>query len=261
MSDIYRAIISMFGHRNHAEFVHVKARKDSLCNGVPDLLAKGERNAGHYTTARNSTQQQSHQRSQCTLQTVNNDIRAPGGDAFMTEVFDLNDDEDTNIDRVRPHHIMDGLPVISWRYCRQARSSLEPGRAVGTDGLNAEVVQCLGMRGTLPLWSILNVTAWASTSPKTRTLSPAACLPKDHAMVKAVRHKVDGCPLVCLDATLAKVCSACLRLAALDNFHKAIRFSPLLCFASGPGRQYAEMILTAKLLDVAQQDAGYKEGF
>ena len=42
--------------------------------------------------------------------------------------------------------------------------------------------------------------------------------------------------------------SACWRLAALDKIHNAIRSSPLLCFASCPGRQCADMILPAKLL-------------
>ena len=47
---------------------------------------------------------------------------------------------------------------------------MKPGRAVGTDGWNAEVVQSLSMRGSLLLWCILNVTAWANSSPKTWTL-------------------------------------------------------------------------------------------
>ena len=95
---------------------------------------------------------------------------------------------------LRPHHILDGLPVISWRHFLQVRSKLKLGRAVGTDGLNAEVVQCLSMRQTLLLWCTLNVSVWASTSPKTRG-----------AILKAVRHMVHRCRQVCLDATLAKV--------------------------------------------------------
>ena len=70
----------------------------------------------------------------------------------MCGVFDLIDDEDTSIDRVRPHHNMDGLLVISWRHVLQARSKLKLGRAVGTDGLNADVVQRMSMRGSLLLW-------------------------------------------------------------------------------------------------------------
>ena len=42
--------------------------------------------------------------------------------------------------------------------------------------------------------------------------------------------------------------SAFWRLTALDKIHNAIRSSPLLCFASCPGRQCADMILPAKLL-------------
>ena len=113
------------------------------------------------------------------------DTRASDSDAFMGDVFDL-------IGRARPHHIMDGFPVISWRHLLQAKSKLTPGRAVGTDGLNAEVVQCLSMRGMLLLWCIFNVTASASTSPKTRSLSTAACLPKERAMQKAVRQFAPG---------------------------------------------------------------------
>ena len=127
-----------------------------------------------------------------------------------------------------------GFPVISWRHSLQARSKMKPGCAIGTDGLNAEVVQALSMRGSLLLWCLLNVVAWASTSPKTWTLSPlslclslslAACLPKDWAMLKVVRHKVDRWRHVCMDATLAKV-------------HKAIRSF----------RQCTDMILTMQQL-------------
>ena len=69
------------------------------------------------------------------------------------------------------------------------------------------------------LWGIFNVTAWESTSLKkwTLSLSLAACLPKDRAMQKAVKHRIDRWRQVCLDATLAKVHSASLRLTALDK--------------------------------------------
>ena len=103
--------------RNHAEFVH-------------------ERDADHYITARNSTQRSSHHRPH-TQQRQSIIDR----DAFKCDVFDSNDDEDTNIDRADP--------TISWRHFLQARSKMKPGRAVGTDDLNAEVVRCLSMRGTL----------------------------------------------------------------------------------------------------------------
>ena len=106
---------------HHAEFVHVKAHEDRLWDGLADLLAKGDRNADHNITARNSTQRSSHQRPQYTPHTVNNDIRATDSDAFVFHVLDLNDDDSTNIDRARPH-IMDGFPVISWRHFVQARS-------------------------------------------------------------------------------------------------------------------------------------------
>ena len=89
---------------------------------------------------------------------------------------------------------------------------------------------------------------WASTSPKTWALSPAACLPKDRAVQKAVRQKVDRLRQVCLAATLAKVYSASMRLTALDKIHKATRSSPLLCFASCPGRQCTDMFLTTEVL-------------
>ena len=38
--------------------------------------------------------------------------------------------------------------MISWRHVLQAKSKLKPGCAIGTDGLDAEVVQCLSVRGT-----------------------------------------------------------------------------------------------------------------
>ena len=90
-----------------------------------------------------------HLHPQPTLQTCSSDIRANDNDVFMCDVFDLNDDDDvtTNIDCARPR--------ISWRPLIQAKRKLKQGRGVGTDGLNAEVVQC-----------IFNITAWASTSPK-----------------------------------------------------------------------------------------------
>ena len=66
--------------------------------------------ADHCITARNSTQRPSHERPQHTLQTVNNDTRVTDRDAFMCDVIDLNDDEEINVDRARPHLIMDGLP-------------------------------------------------------------------------------------------------------------------------------------------------------
>ena len=59
----------------------------------------------------------------------------------------------------------------------------------------------------------LNVVVWPCTSPKTWTTFPAACLPKDRYMLKAV----------------AKVYSASLRVTALDKIHRAIRCSLLLC--------------------------------
>ena len=101
---------SMFERKNHTEFAHAKAHEDSLWNGVTDLLAKGERNTDNYTTARNSTQRSSHLRPQPTLQTCSRDTGANDSDAFMCDVFHLNDDDDAiiNIDRARPHHIMEG---------------------------------------------------------------------------------------------------------------------------------------------------------
>ena len=170
------------------------------------------------------------------------------GTPFFARRFRLECRQDTIIDSVRPYHLMDGLPVISWRHFLQAGSQLKPGRAVGTDGLNAEVMQCLSMRDALLLWCILNVTSWASTSPQSWTLSPAACLTKDWPLLKAVRHRVDRWRWVCLNATLAQVFCACLRHTALDGIHKAIPSSPLLCFQACLGRQCADMILTGKLL-------------
>ena len=84
----------------------------------------------------------------------------------MCDVFDLNDDDDVtiNIDRARPRHIMDAFLVISWRHFLQAKSKLKPGRAVGTDDLNAKVVQCLSMRGVLLLWCNFNVTRGMSSA-------------------------------------------------------------------------------------------------
>ena len=90
------------------------------------------------------------------------------------------------IDRARPHPVMDGLPVISWMHFLDAKSKVKPGRAIGIDGSKAEAVQRLSSRGILLSRRIFNVTSWASTSPKTWTLSLAACLPKDRAMQKAV---------------------------------------------------------------------------
>ena len=54
----------------------------------------------------------------------------------------MHDDNDADTDRARPHHIIDGLPVISRRHLLQARSKLKSWRAVGRDGLNVEVGQC-----------------------------------------------------------------------------------------------------------------------
>ena len=125
----------MLERKNHTEFAHVKAHEDCLWYGVADLLAKGERNTDHYTTARNSTQRSSHLRPQPTLRTCSRDTRANDSDAFVCDVFDLNHEDDaiTNLDRARPHHIVDGLPVICWRHFLQAKSKLNPGRAVGTE--------------------------------------------------------------------------------------------------------------------------------
>ena len=89
----------------------------------------------------------------------------------MCDVFDTRDDGDADTDHARPHHVLDGLPVISWRRSLQARSKLKSGRAVGADGLSGEVVQRLSMRCAWFLWCLLNVTVWASTSAQTWTLS------------------------------------------------------------------------------------------
>ena len=202
---------------------------------VAHLLAKGERNADHYTTARNSTQRPSHQRPQCTLQTVNNDIRPTDSDAFVCDVFDLNDDEDTNIDRVRPHHIMDVFLVISWRHFLQARSKLKPGRAVGTYGLSAEVA--------VPEFARNPATV---VYPQRHGVGAPSLL--QHVFRRTVQCCRQRGTRWTAGARCAKVYIACLRLTALDKVHRAIRSSPLWCFAQFPGRQSADTILTAKLL-------------
>ena len=73
------------------------------------------------------------------------------------------------------------------------------------------------------------------------------------SVVHSERHgmcepRVDRFRQARLGATLSKVHSACLRLAAVDKIQKAIRSSPLMCFASCPGRQCEDMIWTMKLL-------------
>ena len=100
--------------------------------GVADLLAKGERHADHYTKVRNSSQRPSHQRPQHNLQTNSNDTfdaKDTDNNTYTCDVFDMSDGEQ-NAERARPHHIMDGSPVISWRHFLQAQSKLKPGRAV-----------------------------------------------------------------------------------------------------------------------------------
>ena len=189
---------------------HVNARNESLWNGVADLQAKGERNAVHYTLARNSFKGPPHQLPVYTSPPADNAMHDTDSDMFTCDIPDMNDDEDVIITRLRPHHSEDGSLSISWQHFLHVRSTLKLGRAVGTDGLNAEFVQCLSMPACVPLWCIFKVTAWASTSPATWTLSPAACLPKDGATLGAERYKVDRLRLVCFDAILVKL----LRLAA-----------------------------------------------
>ena len=154
-----------------------------------------------------------------------------------------------DLTRARPHHIMDGLPVISRRHVLQARCQLKPGRGIfGTDGLNAEVPQCLSMEGNVLLWCILSVVTWTSASPKTWTLSLAACLSKDRAMTRAVRHKANRWPQVCLDGDFGQ---GLQRLLDIDSPGKITDLcgAPSCCaLPRARGHQCADMVLTEKLI-------------
>ena len=139
VSSVHRTIFGMLEREHHTEFADVEEHEDSLWNGGCRSIGQGWKK--HRCQPLRETPYNGHPTCAHTW-----DIAAGTNDVFMCDVFDVSDDDDFTTVPDLITSWMDSfwpLGCISFK----PRANWNQGRAVGTDGLNEEVVQCLSMWG------------------------------------------------------------------------------------------------------------------